>query len=112
MKIIYQLNKGVLILTLVLHLTIILGLYAQMALGAVQLLTALFLLFRWNLFAQQTKKQLKIYWTLVLLYGSCWFFKWNFLNDEILIIGGIILIPISIAGYFLYILNSIKNIEL
>ena len=111
MKIIYQLNKGVLILTLVLYLTLILGLYAQMVLGTIQLLSALFLFLRWNIFSIQTKKQLTIYWVIVILYGTCWLFEWTFINELALLIIGIIIIPLSIAGYFLYILNTIKNIN-
>lgn len=111
MKLIYYINKFFLITTGVLYLTIILGLYAQVVLGGIQLISALLIFIYWNKFTEKTKKMIYIYWSSVLVYGSLWLIDWNFLNDMILFIGGIILLPMSLAVYFFYILDSIKNIK-
>lgn len=111
MKNLYYLNKFVLITTLVFYLTIFLGLYAQIALGAVQLLSALILFLYWKVFSKKTKKQLYIYWLIVALYGVLCLFDWKNINNGFIIILGFIVIPMLIAGYFFYIINSVKNIK-
>lgn len=108
MKILYNINKIVLIITIVLYLTIIFGLYAQIVLGVIQILTAISLLFLLNSLKKEQKLQLLIYWLLVILYGIRWYIKIDLKDFWWL---GIIVIPMCIAGYFLYILRHIKNIN-
>lgn len=109
MKKIYTFNKFALIITLVLYTTVILGLYAQIVLGALQIICALILFFHWKKISQKSKEHLIIYWTTVLLYGLCWLIDWSDFNEEFILIFGIMLLPMSMAGYFLYILNTIKK---
>lgn len=106
MKIIYLINKYALVTTLILYLTIILGLYAQVVLGAVQVLSALSIFFLWKKLNKNDKHNLLVYWTFVLTYGLCW---WVEINLQQLWWVGIIVIPMSIAIYFVWILNNLKN---
>ena len=111
MKGVYLLNKVILIITLVLYLTLYLGMYSQIVLGLIQVLSAIFLFTYWKKFSSITKKQLSFYWILTILYGLCWLLDWQNTHNTYVIIFGIIVLPMSIAGYFFYILNSIKNME-
>jgi hypothetical protein len=111
MKGLYNLNKGVLIITLLLYLTIYYGLYSQIVLGIIQVLSALALFNYWKKFSTQTKKQLFIYWTITILYGCGWQMNWINSSDTFLVILKIIILPMSIAFYFFYILNSVKNLK-
>lgn len=106
MKKLYQFNKICLIITLVLYLTIIFGLYAQIVLGGIQILSALSLLFLWHRFNKSDKKKLLIYWLLVSIYGVGWLLKVDFNNFWWL---SIIIIPMSIATYFVFILKNLKT---
>ncbi|NRD20990.1 hypothetical protein HNV08_13115 [Winogradskyella eckloniae] len=107
MKTLYQLNKIVLIITLILYLTLILGLYAQVVLGAIQLLSALSITCYWKQLKNDNKKQLLTYWLIVILYGIGWLLEID-LNDFRWI--GITIIPMSIAIYFVWLLNNVKNV--
>jgi len=108
MRNLYRLNKIVLIITLILYLTLILGLYAQIVLGAIQILSAIGVTFFWKRFKNQNKKQLILYWIIVILYGIGWLIEIN-LNDFWWL--GIIIIPMSIAIYFVWLLNNLKNLN-
>ncbi|WP_299102765.1 hypothetical protein [uncultured Winogradskyella sp.] len=107
MKTLYQLNKIVLIITLVLYLTFLLGLYAQVVLGAIQLLSAISVTCFWKQLKNHNKKQLLTYWLLVTIYGIGWLIEID-LNDLWWL--GIIIIPMSIAIYFVWLLNNVKNL--
>ena len=111
MKTLYNINKVVFILTLVLYVTLYFGLLSQILLGGIQVLSAAILFFSWKIFNAKTKEYLKLYWVITTLYSICWLFKWESFNDTFIIIFGVIILPMSIAGYFLYILNSIKHIK-
>lgn len=109
MKKIYIINKIALIITLVLYVTIVLGLYAQIVLGTIQVVSALILFFFWKQFSKKTKEQLYIYWTIVIAYGICWLNDLKSLNEDFVLIFGVMIIPMSIAIYFVHILRSTKN---
>lgn len=107
MKNLYVFNKAALITTIILYLTIIFGLYAQIVLGGIQILSALGVSVLWNQLGNQYKKQLLIYWLLVISYAIGWLSR-----IELGGIGwvlGIIIIPMSIAIYFVWLLYNIKN---
>ncbi|WCO00987.1 hypothetical protein [Psychroserpens ponticola] len=109
MKKLYLINKVSLIITFVLYLTIFLGMYAQMVLGALQIISALILFFFWKQLSKNSKEKLYIYWTIVTIYGLCWLMDWKGYNEYFTIVFGIMIVPMSIATYFVYILKSIKN---
>ncbi|WP_282044202.1 hypothetical protein [Winogradskyella flava] len=109
MKVLYQFNKIVLIITLILYVTIFLGLYAQIVLGGIQILSAIGITFLWNRFENKYKKQLLIYWLVTLSYGIGWLLEID-LNDSWWILA-IIIIPMSIAIYFVWLLSNLKNIQ-
>ena len=111
MKIIYYINKFALTITLVLYLTVFYGLFAQIALGAIQLLSALILFIYWKKFDSSTKKRIKYYWVAVIIYGLLWLLDWTFVNELLVLIIGVILFPMLIASYFINTLNYIKNLK-
>lgn len=107
MKKLYQLNKIALIITAFLYLTIVFGLYAQIVLGGIQLLSALSLSFMWSTFNLKHRKQLIVYWAIVIIYGFGWYLNIE-LTDQWWIIG-IIIIPMTIATYFVWVLRNLKT---
>ncbi len=108
MKLLYQFNKICLIINLILYLTFFFGLYAQIVLGGIQVISAIGLFFIWKKFKDNHKKQFLIYWILVSLYGIAWLSEIQ-LNDFWWL--SIIVIPMSIAIYFVWLLNNLKNIN-
>ncbi|MEH6536417.1 MAG: hypothetical protein V7719_08505 [Psychroserpens sp.] len=111
MKIIYNINKVAFIITLALYVTVIYGMFSQMILGGIQVISATILFLFWKNFSKKTKEHLSIYWAISSIYGICWLFKWNSFNETFILVFGIMILPMAIAGYFLYILNSIKHIK-
>lgn len=109
MKKMYNINKFALIITLMLYLTIVFGLYAQIVLGAIQILSSLLLIIFWKKLSKKSKQKLFIYWILVSFYGLCWFSDWVHFNETFTLIFGIIVVPMSLAGYFFYILKETKT---
>ena len=108
-KIIHTINKGVFFLTLVLFITIYIGFLMELLLGATQLLSSLILIFYWKQFSIKVKQKLALYWISTLIYGSMWFLDWKFLDDWMIYIVGIGVIPLGIATYFLTILSAVKK---
>lgn len=109
MKKIYIINKISFIITLVLYLTIVFGLYAQIVLGAIQVLSSLFLIIFWKKISKKSKEKIFIYWILVSIYGVCWFSDWANFDETFTIIFGVMIVPMSIATYFFYILKETKT---
>jgi len=111
MKTLYYLNKIAFIITLLLYMTIVYGMFSQMFLGGIQVISAAILFLSWSKFSKKTKEHLSIYWVLSSIYGICWLFEWKSFDETFIIIFGIMVLPMAIAAYFLYILNSIKDIK-
>lgn len=109
MKILYSVNKAVLIITILLYLTIYLGLYAQIVLGVVQVLSSFLLLFFWKSISKNNKNKLYMYWIIIILYGLGWFIDWESLKSLFFFIFTVIIIPVGIAIAFVILLNRIKN---
>jgi ABC-type multidrug transport system permease subunit len=113
MRIAQKINKFSYIVTLFLYLTVIFGLYAQIALGAVQILIALYISFNIESLTKKMKYQIINYWIYVALYSAfatAFFNDWIDINDNnLLLIITIIIIPMSIATYFTITLNKITK---
>ncbi len=110
MKLIYIINKVILILTLLLYLTLFLGLYAQIVLGVTQVLSSLILIFYWKRMANKQKHRLYGYWVLIGIYGLIAIPFWDYFeNNTLRLVLTIILIPMGIAIYFFSILNQLKQ---
>jgi len=109
MKTVYNINKWIFIITCVLYLTFYLGLLAQIVLGITQLLLALFLLIYWKSFTPNHKTHLLLYWTIILIYGLiCLTEVYTFFKP----IGSVLfftLLPMLIAGYFVYVTQQIQG---
>ncbi|WP_299442520.1 hypothetical protein [uncultured Aquimarina sp.] len=108
MKTIHNINKWSFIITLFLYLSVIGGLLAQIVLGVVQVILGLNLLFNWKNLSSQSKKHVSVYWMIVLLYGFTWLILDFSFRDSVGFIY-FMLIPMSIASYFVYITYQIKK---
>lgn len=108
-KIITYLNRFILGSTLLLYMTVFLGLYAQIVLGAFQVISFLVLLLFYNSHNILSKYHLIIYGCITALYGlSCFIISEYFNNlDEDFFILQYIIIPMLIASFFTYMLEII-----
>jgi hypothetical protein len=104
----YGLNKFAFITTLVLYVTLYLGMLFQVILGTIQLLTAAYItFFYYKKLQKENQLSLKTYWVVVaanlslaLLFFEIWDMSALFF---------LFLFPMIIAGYFLHILSEIKH---
>jgi apolipoprotein N-acyltransferase len=104
------LNRFIFIATVALYITIFLGLYAQIVLGAFQLITAFVLLFFWMKLSDKQRERLLKYWFFVGVYGALWYTNsFENLKSDFMWVVIFILIPLSIAGYLTFVLESLKN---
>ena len=110
MKIIHNINAWSFGITLFLYLIIITGLFAliaQILLGGIQVLLAITILFFWGKLNSKNRILIASYWLITISYGLvCLFFIeeldhiWPFY---------FIILPMSIAGYFVYVTYQIKT---
>ena len=111
MKIINKINKALLIITIILDFTIIFGLYAQILLGFIQVCIALYISFHFKRLEKKLKYQIINYWIYVFIYFSL--FTYLFLEEKsimdnyIILITTIMILPMTIAIYFTITLNKI-----
>ena len=108
MKAIYLINKWSFIITLLLYTTFYGGLMAQMVLGGIQIIFGIILLCLWNSLTKPLRMHISLYWTLVILYGISWLLLEPSYTDFLFFMY-YMLIPMSIAVYFVYITYLIKN---
>ncbi|MDY8134486.1 hypothetical protein [Aquimarina sp. 2201CG5-10] len=108
MKTIHNINKWCFIITLVLYVTIYLGLIAQFFLGAIQVILALSILISWEKLQLTHKRHLSIYFGIAILYGLLW--ATEIINTDFAIVF-MTVVPMSIAGYFVYITNLVSELS-
>ena len=109
MKTIHNINKWSYGITLVLYLTIYLGLIAQIVLGIIQVLLAVYLLIRgWK--NNNIKEMLGLYFVLTLIYFLASFILLSYeIGNEIMVYLFAMIIPMAIASYFLFITSQIHK---
>ncbi|MFK7748635.1 MAG: hypothetical protein AB8B65_09605 [Kordia sp.] len=108
MKFIYNINGVIYSITLLLYLTIYLGMLMQILLGIVQVLFFFILLFNYDKFSEKIKNHLKVYGVLSGIYLVCFFSELYPRNNWMILIL-ITLIPMSIGGYFTYIVHQLNR---
>ena len=108
-KILYNINFGTFIITIVLMISIYLGLLFEILLGFIQILSSLLLLIIWKQLSIKNKKRIFRYWLFVIIYFTFWLFNWDFLNEWVLYLIGIAFIPLCISWFLIKILESVKN---
>lgn len=109
---IIYLNRFIGIMTVMLYATFILGLYAQIILGAFQVVSFLILLLFIKHFQKSEKKMLLIYFIVTVSFFLGWYLISEVFSlplDDYLGMALLIFIPISIATYFTYILGQLKQ---
>ncbi len=106
MKIIHYINSISFIITLLLYITLIYGLIAQIFLGSIQVILAIILFAYWRKIKDIDKKHLAVYASLVVLFGlTCL----TDILDTDFGIAYLMITPMSIAGYFVFITNQINK---
>ncbi len=112
MKLIYNINKWSLIITIFLYITIYYGLLAQIALGIIQLISAIILYYSWAHLNDKSKKHLIQYTIIVFIYAIPFFIIYNKVPSFIGLTIVYVIIPLLIAFYFLYITSlTSKNVD-
>ena len=100
-------NRFVLVMTVILYITFVYGLYAQLLLGVFQLITGLGLLLFWKQLTKDNRKRLGYYWLAVVVYFGLGFFgAFEVFNASWI---SLIVIPLGIAGYFTYFLELMRT---
>ncbi len=111
MKTIHQVNFGFFIFTLVLYLTIYLGLLAQVVLGVLQLSIGLYLIsYKYREIPSEHQVQLKIYWVITTVYLVSLFFLnvFNFQSNTFWVLY-LMIAPMAIATYFTTVLYKLQK---
>lgn len=109
-NILYGINYGWFFITVVLYITIYLGLFAQIALGGIQVISSFLIIYYWNVLEKREKEKLINYWVVTILYLlAYWFLDWDSFRGLLSIVLCIVIVPICIAIYFLTILWSVKG---
>jgi len=117
MKTIHNINKWSFIITLLLYLTLIGGLLAQILLGFIQVILAIIVILEWKKHTPKIKSHLISYFTLVTIYGVLWLLgiAETFYNSNSMVLDPHIIylciIPMSIASYFVYVTYKIKQLH-
>lgn len=109
MKTLKKINKIALITTLILFLTVYLGMLAQIPLGIIQVISAIYLTIKMYHKSDYAKRNLSTYWIvtiseLVLFYVQHYYFPTS--NDAIEW-SLMVVFPMSIAIYFYAIMRKI-----
>lgn len=111
MKFIYYTNNIVITLTILGYTVLFPGLMMQAVLGGIQVLFFIILLFNYHKFSQQIKEHLLIYGTLTTVFLLLFFFGESLMKslNTIAHVIVIVIMPLSIASYFTYILMKLNK---
>ncbi|MDQ6471962.1 hypothetical protein RB619_15025 [Flavobacterium sp. LHD-80] len=109
MKTLKKINKIALLTTLVLFLTVYLGMLAQIPLGIIQVISAIYLTIETYHKSDYAKKHLSIYWIvaiseLVLFFIKNYYFP---ITNDAIEWSLMVFFPMSIAIYFYMIMRKI-----
>ena len=110
-----KINQIVYYSTLILWITIIGGMYAQIILGLVQVISAIIVTKKTYYNYEFAKKPLRIYWSIIIVITiilNPFFFEYILLNDNYTLLKfiAVFFIPMIIATYFLIICNKITTV--
>lgn len=106
------LNRFIGVMTIMLYATFILGFCAQIVLGAFQIISFLILLLFLKHFSKSEKRMLLVYFLVTAFFFLGWYLISEVFKSDLnnhLEMGLMILIPMSIAVYFTYILEKLKD---
>ena len=112
MKILFKINKIAFYTTLVLFLTIYLGLFAQIPLGIIQLISAAIYTYRFYNKSEYIKNHLTIYWIIAIIELILLYLMLNSsrMSDSFILSLFIYAVfSMGIATYFLIIMTKITN---
>jgi hypothetical protein len=110
MKTLRKINTIAFYTTLVLFLTLYLGMLAEIPLGIIQVISAFILTFYVKDKSVQSKRQLMFYWIFVGFELALFLLEEFYLNaGDIVSFSLVIFIPMSIAIYFFIIMRRISD---
>ncbi|CAL2090806.1 hypothetical protein [Tenacibaculum sp. 190524A02b] len=102
-------NRVLIVATVVLYATIYLGVLCQIFLGSYQLIIATYLWFQLKEMKEKEKSMLFIYSGLVFFYGFLLLIMELLNFNSYLLVLVYIIIPISLAIYFSFLLENIRS---
>ncbi|WP_158974323.1 hypothetical protein [Cellulophaga sp. L1A9] len=110
MKILHTINTWSFTITVLLYITIFGGLIAQFILGIIQVIIALYITYQMNKNGV-IQTSIRTYWSYVIPYLILLliFSNSNLNPDELLVWIYLAVIPMALAGYFVYITKTLKN---
>lgn len=101
MKILHKINVIALIITLLLYITVLLGMYAQILLGPLQLIIALLVSYMYyKKLSPRLQRGIIIYWIAAGLSLTIAYFSWLDYRANDFTIITLFVIPMLIACYF------------
>lgn len=114
MKLLHYINLVIYVCTVIPYITIyyaMIGMYMQFLLGIVQLLIAIVLLFFTNSFDSKTQKLLGSYWffTLAIIASITYVYNRDMIQNDMVQIVTLYVIPMIIATHFLRITYLIQK---
>lgn len=111
MKIIHNINTLATWATILLYISIFLGMYAQIVLGPLQLILATIVSIKYYKSLNKYHKNLVLYyWLAVVATLALAGFVWSTNFDNVpLTIGCLFIIPMSVACYFLYVTKKLNK---
>ena len=100
-------------ITILLYLSVILGLYAQLFLGFIHVIVMLLLYLQYNELAEQSRRKLNYYSITVLVYFGLMPVFASLFPELSMLLGFyyLTIVPMSIGGYFVYILYHFMRFE-
>src|SRR5687767_956089 len=101
------------LVTLLLYATIILGMLAQVALGAIHLLSAIYVYTRYRALEKGHRISLNIYSFLVVIYfvGLSTLDNWSSRTDDTIRMTYLFVIPMLIGAYYVALVYQFRNID-
>ncbi|SEC84396.1 hypothetical protein SAMN04489761_3748 [Tenacibaculum sp. MAR_2009_124] len=111
-KIFTYINRFLMITMFILFLTIYLGFCMEFVLGLFHMGSSLVLALLWEKLDETARRHLLKYWTLLFLYIFSYLIIIHFelLEDnQVSILFGVVVIPMSLALYYSFILENLKK---
>ena len=113
MNLLHKINTWLYGITLAMYITVIIGMLLQILLGIVQVMMAIILISRFTEYNSKIKRHLLIYSAITTLYLVFFF---GFRSAGLIGFGYevplLMILPMSIGGYFVYLTSLVKKWEL
>lgn len=101
------------IVTLLLYITVLLGMIAQLFLGIIHLMVAAYLYLNYQRLETPDRQRLNFYMALVVFYflGLGLNESWEMDQNDAVLVTYLFIIPMLIGAYFVWVVHKIRNNE-